>query len=207
MDNKRTAPREAAERLSGDAFSAHALLVLSGHRKRATRLVHLCTSHGMVSTLLFLAHTLTAAPLPALLTLLWLYYAAFSRGRLVLATWSVACTACAASLYFARVAAAQRPLATNLCAFLAFGLPEHFSHALFGDGDRNLVTRHCRSGLDKVRGILFLVVLPSPLCFWHLLASDIRLGGVGAPAMAELQARASTLLRQVDEVTLSEQNE
>ena len=188
-------PRAAAEHLSGDAFGAHVLLVLSGHRKRGTRLVHLCTSHGMASTLLFLAHALTAVPLSALLALLWLYYTAFSRGRLVLATWSVSCTACAASVYFARVAAVQRPLMTNFCAFLAFGLPEHFSHAIFSDGDRNLVTRHCRVGLDKVRGILFLVVLPSPLCFWHLLASDI--GGIGAPPMAELQERANTLLRQV----------
>ena len=201
-------PHGVALQLCGsNSFDAHVLLVLSGHRKFSTRLVHVVTSHGMCVALLYIAHALTGASLSFLLMLLWAAYAALSRRRLVLATWSVAWVAWGAVAFSSRMQSMSGPrsMLAAVATFLAFGVPEHLSHSLFADGDRNLVTRHCKSGLDKVRGIVCQVLMPAPLCFWYLLCSDVlqvakvSVSGenIGVQPMGVLQERAAELLRRV----------
>ena len=213
-DLKRTCawPRDFALQLcGGNSFDAHVLLVLSGHRKLSTRLVHIVTSHGMCVALLYVAHALTGVPLPFLLVLLWAAYVVLCRRRLVVATWSAVWIAWGAAAFAARMHSmpGSRSILTGLATFLAFGVPEHLSHRLFDDGDRNLVTRHCNPGRDKAQGIVCQVLLPAPLCFWYLLFSDVLevvsksgfpVSGeiVGVQPMGVLQQRAGELLRHID---------
>ena len=46
-----------------DGFEQHMLLLVAGHRKRGTRVVHLVTTSSSVGALLFAAHSASGVPL------------------------------------------------------------------------------------------------------------------------------------------------
>jgi len=139
-----------------ESFRRHLLLVLAGHRKLPTRLVHVVTATGMVSALLCAVHATTKMRFVWLLVgiqSLFLYRAFQGAPQpLFLGLWTTAAIGVSAVIIFSP----QLSLGTDyssvgrcLLLFVAIGLPEHCSHHLFDDGDRNLITKG-KTGLSKV---------------------------------------------------------
>jgi hypothetical protein len=153
-----------------DEYRIHKLQVLAGHGKRNTRLLHLITTQGMLAFLLLLLTEHTYMP------------AWFLCGGLLLSNLRQAQRSGNMQSRFRLHVAIGSWLTTGLVflclltmwpwtgvmgilgGFLGCGLPEQYSHQLFGDADLNLVTADLR-GLQKARAILYRVMLPAPVYF------------------------------------------
>jgi hypothetical protein len=159
--------RDAA---GSDGFEDHLVKLFAGHTKRRTRTVHLITSHAMVATILAAIYHATGVSLVYLPLCLWSFFLWKAHGRWLLAS----CAACTVGscLWIYTAIFSTAGIRTDFAIFLCFGLLELACHSWFDDGDRNLITRKRKPGLDKVNGVLFDVIALGPMCFLQLNAGD-----------------------------------
>ena len=181
------------------SFRGHLLLVLAGHRKLPTRLIHVLTATGMVSALLCALHVATTVPVFWLLVAIAAIFLhrAFQGAPqpLVLGLWTTAAVAVNTVVMLALLRVMTDDdisMGRCLLVFVAIGVPEHYSHRLFDDGDRNLITRG-KTGPSKVWAIVWDVILPSPLFFWYLAWLDIR-SCCGQPELAGMLREADAFV-------------
>jgi hypothetical protein len=174
-----------------DSFEQHLVKVYAGHRKRKTRALHLITSHGTMASILALVHGM-GVPQYILVGLLLSFYFQKAPGRWVLPIAAASTVGICLHVYTAFFASAS--ITRDLSVFLLFGLPEHFSHAWFDDGAKQLVTRG-RRGFDKVFAILTDVIALGPMTFLCLNEADFL--GVGAESLSDLEQKGERLLQSL----------
>ena len=153
-------------------FSQRLRLILQGHKKKKTQILHMVTTHVCVTSILYMVSRLFNVSILSILMCLIVYYTYEFGSSNIKKMHALSIVYSAVSMYISCYIydfyMNDHAIYYSFAVYFIFGLLEHYSHLAFDDGDMNLITKG-KKGIDKVKGIILDVILPGPLIFLHII--------------------------------------